>query len=270
MNITLYQVDAFTETLFSGNPAAVCPLEKFLPDEIMQSIAAENNLSETAFFVKNGKGYEIRWFTPASEVKLCGHATLATAYVIFNFFDRPADQIKFDSMSGPLFVKKSDNGTIQLNFPAIFPEEIELLPELSEALGSAPTALYQSKQDFLAVYKQQDEVLSIQPDFDKLLKLDLRGVIVSSPGNKGEYDFVSRFFVPKCGVSEDPVTGSAHCILTPYWAKTLSKNQLSARQLSKRGGDLQCELVGDRVYLSGKGVLYMTGEISLPNYDGEK
>jgi PhzF family phenazine biosynthesis protein len=259
--ISIYQVDAFSNELFSGNPAAVCPLEKFLSDELMQSIAAENNLSETAFFVKNSKGYEIRWFTPAREVKLCGHATLATAYVIFRYFEQSADQIKFDSKSGPLYVRKIDNGIIQLNFPAIFPEKIELMSELSEALGAVPTSLYQSKQDFLAVYRHQDEILSIKPDFNQLLELDLRGVIVSSPGKQGEYDFVSRFFVPKCGVPEDPVTGSAHCILTPYWASVLDKTKLKAKQLSKRGGVLLCELEDNRVYLSGNASLYMQGEI---------
>lgn len=262
VKIKFYQVDAFTDRLFSGNPAAVCPLTEFLSDELMQAIAAENNLSETAFLVKTDVGYHIRWFTPTNEVKLCGHATLASAYVIFNYLDTDIESIEFESKSGPLYVNQHDDGCIKLNFPAISVEKIEFIPGLVDALGSTPVAMYQSTQDFLVIYDNEKEILSINPDLNKLSKLDLRGVIISSQSNT-EFDFVSRFFVPKCGVAEDPVTGSAHCILTPYWSRELGKTVLKAKQLSKRGGELLCEIHNDRVYLSGNAVLYMEGEITL-------
>lgn len=260
MNIELYQIDAFANQLFSGNPAAVCPLTEFLPDETMQAIANENNLSETAFFVKDKDEYHIRWFTPAHEVKLCGHATLATAFVVFNYFEKDTNNICFHSKSGPLYVKKLDNDSIQLDFPAIHVEKIDFLPTLVDALGVTPKAMYQTHQDYLVVFDNEEQILSIQPDFSQLLKLDLRGVIISSPSNN-KFDFVSRFFAPKVDVYEDPVTGSAHCILTPYWADKLSKNKLKAKQLSQRGGELQCELLGDRVLLSGQTKLYMQGSL---------
>ncbi len=263
MKIDLYQIDAFTNHLFSGNPAAVCPLPQFLPTDVMQSIAAENNLSETAFFIRKNENFEIRWFTPENEVKLCGHATLASAHVIFNFLEKEINQITFDSKSGPLYVKKISDGNIQLNFPVISPEPIEAMKNLNEALGITPKALYKSKQDFLAIFENQGEIESICPDFNKLLELDLRGVIISSLSNVPGFDFVSRAFFPKYGVPEDPVTGSAHCLLTPYWAKVLGKMQLKAKQLSKRSGELLCELDNDRVLLTGKAVPYMKGEIEI-------
>lgn len=263
MEIDFYQIDSFADHLFSGNPAAVCPLPEFLSAEVMQSIAAENNLSETAFFIRKKEDFEIRWFTPEHEVDLCGHATLAGAYVIFNYIDKETNQITFHSKSGPLHVKKIDDGSIQLDFPAIFFEPTEAMKSLNEAFGMEPKALYKSKQDFLAIFEKQAEIESIRPDFNKLLELDLRGVIVSSPSNIPGFDFVSRFFAPKFGVPEDPVTGSAHCTLTPYWAKALGKTKLKAKQLSKRGGEILCELNNDRVLLTGKSVTYMKGKIEI-------
>ncbi|WP_201258132.1 PhzF family phenazine biosynthesis protein [Piscirickettsia litoralis] len=232
--IDIYQVDAFSGQLFGGNPAAVCPLDAWLGDELMQHIAAENNLSETAFFVENSAGFSIRWFTPTNEVKLCGHATLASAYVIFNHIKPELNEIIFDSLSGPLIVKRQENNLIQLNFPVIPSWQIERLPEVSAALGATPNKLYQSKQDYVAVFNDEKTIKEIQPDFSQLMKLDLRGISVTAAS--GRYDFSSRYFVPKCGVNEDPVTGSAHCVLAPFWANQLDKNQLIAYQASKRGG----------------------------------
>ncbi len=261
MKLDLYQIDAFAHRLFAGNPAAVCPLTKFLPDETMQAIANENNLSETAFFVKNNGAYQIRWFTPINEVDLCGHATLASAFVIFNYLDPDAKNIQFESNSGPLYVTKLNDGRIQLDFPAINVEKIEPLPDLVDALGVAPLAMYSSIQDYLVIYNNEQQITSMSPDLNKLLKLDLRGVIVSCRSNN-EFDFVSRFFVPKCGIPEDPATGSTHCMLAPYWARELGKTTLNARQLSKRGGEFFCEVHKDRVYLAGNVFLYMKGEIT--------
>ena len=269
MKYPLYQVDAFTLQRFAGNPAAVCPLDAFLPDETMQAIAAENNLSETAFFTQNNGRYHIRWFTPETEVKLCGHATLASAFVIFNILEPSRTEITFDSLSGPLIVQKiqqQNNQIIQMDFPAISVEPIDISPDIAKALGGEPIAMYRSYQDYLVIYKTPEDILAIRPDFDALLKLDLRGVIVSAPCDSYEnkpLDFVSRFFVPGCGVPEDPVTGSAHCILAPFWAKQLGKSRLLAKQISKRGGEILCEVKHDRVLLSGHGVLYLKGEIEI-------
>lgn len=259
MNIAIYQLDAFTDKLFSGNPAAVCPLDSWLPDHLLQSIAAENNLSETAFFVPQGSDFSLRWFTPTKEVDLCGHATLASAYVIFNYLKPELETIKFLSASGPLTVEKvGDN--IQLNFPALTIERLEVSQKLIEAVKVQPIEAYRSK-DYLIVLDNEEQIISFQPDFNKLNELDTRGVIITAPGNTS--DFVSRFFAPKVGVLEDPVTGSAHCILTPYWAKRLGKNTLYAKQLSKRGGEIICTLENDRVLLQGKAMPYLQGMITI-------
>ena len=245
MKIEIYQVDAFAKKLFSGAPAAVCPLSSWLPEETMQSIAIENNLSETAFFVESANAFHIRWFTPGGEVKLCGHATLASAYVIFHYLKPDLEQIVFDSLSGLLMVKKLSNDHIELDFPAISVEKADQEEKLLAALGGVPDKIYRSHQDYLVVYASQSDIENLHPDFRLLKEIELRGVIVTVPGKA--CDFVSRFFVPKCGIDEDPVTGSAHCILTPYWKNRLDKSTLVARQLSKRGGEIQCSIVGDRV-----------------------
>ncbi|GAA4421198.1 PhzF family phenazine biosynthesis protein [Nibrella viscosa] len=262
MPIRLYQLDAFTDQLFAGNPAAVCPLTDWLPDEQMQQIAAENNLAETAFYVKTEQGYHIRWFTPAVEVDLCGHATLAAAYVVFFLEDRPAaEHIFFDSRSGTLKVCREGDLLI-LDFPADTLTKPPLLPPaLTASLNLKPAEVYKGKTDFLVVYKTQAEIEELTPDMHELATVPARGIIVTAPGN--DVDFVSRFFAPQVGINEDPVTGSAHTTLIPFWAERLGKTQLTARQLSKRGGYLECKLHGDRVDMSGKVQLYMKGEILL-------
>lgn len=261
MKIPIYQVDAFAESVFTGNPAAVCPLENWLPDAILQSIALENNLSETAFYIKRGDDYEIRWFTPNREVDLCGHATLAAAHVLFHGEKAvDGDGVTFQSRSGELKVQRQDD-CLTLDFPAQPGAVCEIPEHLVEALGLRPVALYRA-MDYMAVFDAEEEIRAIQPNFELLQKLDLRGVIVTAPGR--EVDFVSRCFYPKYHVPEDPVTGSAHCTLAPYWAERLERNILSARQLSRRGGVLACEVKKDRVLISGKAVLYLKGEIFLP------
>jgi PhzF family phenazine biosynthesis protein len=261
MKIPIYQVDAFTNERFKGNPAAVCPLDTWLPDAVMQNIAAENNLAETAFIVLAGNEYEIRWFTPTVEVDLCGHATLASSYVLFNELGFVGDQINFIShRSGPLSVTK--NGTIlALNFPVDTLSELPLKPEFAIGLSQAPVKVFKGKTDYLFVYNSEAEILALQPDFEVLKSHPVRGIIVTAPGETT--DFVSRFFGPACGVNEDPVTGSAHTTLTPYWASVLGKTELTARQLSLRTGDLTCKLVGDRVEIAGEAVLYLRGEINV-------
>jgi predicted PhzF superfamily epimerase YddE/YHI9 len=259
--IPFFQVDAFTSRLFGGNPAGVCPLEEWIDDEIMQNIAAENNLSETAFFVDRGEWFEITWFTPESEIDLCGHATLASAHVIFNHLNYPYDAIMFDTKQhGALYARRS-NDLIALDFPASDPVKIPVPDLLTRALGSKPVELYATR-DYLAVFDTQEEIVRIQPDFSLLRQLDRMGIIISAPGN--DSDFVSRFFAPAVGIDEDPVTGSAHTTLVPYWANRLGKNTLHAYQLSKRKGELFCELQEDRVIIAGKAVTYMTGEIVIP------
>ena len=261
MKIKIYQIDSFTNKVFAGNPAAVCVLESWLEDKLMQHIAAENNLSETAFTVKNGHNYDIRWFTPTAEVALCGHATLATAFVLFNFVEPNAEVINFESRhSGSLRVTKNADLFI-LNFPADSPNEVEPIPKLIEAIGKVPEKVLKGKTDYLLIYTNQHEIEEVEPDFSQLLKIDARGIIVSAPGN--DVDFVSRFFGPVVGVNEDPVTGSAHTTLIPYWASRLGKKHMLAKQLSKRGGDLTCDFLGERVNISGKAVLYMIAEVQL-------
>ncbi len=255
MKIPIYQVDAFTGTLFAGNPAAVCPLESWLDDALMQNIAAENNLSETAFFVPMEDRFELRWFTPATEVKLCGHATLASAHVLFHLLGYQGDKIKFVSKSGELIVTRSGD-LLSLNFPAAKSSPIDIPPGLSEALGKSPRETHIAF-DLLALFESQDDVLALKPNFNLLSNLDARGIIVTAPGK--DCDFVSRFFAPRVGVNEDPVTGSAHTMLIPFWSRRSGKKKLRARQLSRRGGELFCEDLGERVLISGRAVTYLEG-----------
>lgn len=259
MKLKQYQVDAFATRVFQGNPAAVCPLESWLDDGLLQAIANENNLSETAFFVPVERGFHLRWFTPLAEVDLCGHATLATAHVLFEILGFPDKQIIFQTRSGELVVESTE-GLLTMNFPARPPVLRPMSDALAEALGHTPQEVW-AANDYIAVFESEEIVRSIAPDFAKLQELDLRGVIVTAPGK--EVDFVSRFFAPKIGIPEDPVTGAAHCELTPYWAQRLGKNSFEARQLSARGGRLSCRLDENRVILAGKAVTFMVGEIDL-------
>lgn len=262
MKQTIYQVDAFASEVFTGNPAAVCILDSWLPDTLMQQIAMENNLSETAFVVKKGKRYEIRWFTPGVEVDLCGHATLASAFILFSDLESSSKKIDFHSpRSGALSVKRESDGQLTLNFPADTMSLVDPIPQLNQAMGLEAIGTLKGKTDIMLIYGNQEAIESLNPNFFLLKDLDVRGVIATAPGR--EVDFVSRFFAPQSGVDEDPVTGSAHTSLTPYWSGALGKKRLTARQLSKRGGDLTCRLRGDRVLITGKGVLYMKGEIFL-------
>jgi PhzF family phenazine biosynthesis protein len=257
--ITFFQADAFTGHLFGGNPAAVCLLDHWLDGGLMQSVAAENNLAETAFVVTANDHFEIRWFTPTVEVDLCGHATLASAYVIFNHTDFDREEIIFQSpRSGELRVKM-DGSKLFLNFPADIFSPCNNLPGITGGIGLAPLEVYKGKTDYMAVLASEEEVRNIKPDFVTIAKLDARGLIVTAPGN--DVDFVSRFFGPQSGVDEDPVTGSAHTTLAPYWSQRLRKEKLTARQISKRGGSLDCQFAGDRVYIGGEAQLYLIGEI---------
>ena len=260
MNLEMFQVDAFTDNLFGGNPAAVVPLEKWLPDDVLQAIAAENNLSETAFTVPKGGGFGLRWFTPLLEVDLCGHATLATAFVLFNEGIVTGDRVTFESQSGALAVER-EGDFLSLDFPARPPSPIASPPGLSEALRAEPREVHRTR-DLLVLFDTEDEVTALDPDFVRLAALDAFAVIVTAPGRN--VDFVSRFFAPRAGINEDPVTGSAHCTLIPFWAARLGKRKLHALQLSKRRGELFCEMRGDRVKISGRAVEYLRGEIRVP------
>ncbi len=257
MKLRQFQVDAFASRRFEGNPAAVCPLKEWLSDDLMQSIAAENNLSETAFFVPAQSGFHLRWFTPVAEVDFCGHATLASGHVLFDALDYEKQSVVFETRSGEMTVERSGKLYV-MNFPAQPPKPCSPPKALIEALGAKPTEVL-AADDYLAVFESQAVVQSLAPDFARLGDLDLRGVIATAPGD--DHDFVSRFFGPKLGIDEDPVTGSAHCELTPYWSQRLSKKQLRARQISRRGGDVLCEIAGDRVRLKGSAVTFMVGEI---------
>ena len=259
MKLKQYQVDAFATRIFEGNPAAVCPLDNWLDDSVLQAIANENNLSETAFFVPSERGFHLRWFTPVAEVDLCGHATLAAAHVLFEILGFPEKQITFQTKSGELVVA-SKEGLLTMNFPARPPVLRSVSDALVAALGRTPQEVW-AANDYIAVFESEEIVRSIAPDFAKLQELDLRGVIVTAPGT--DVDFVSRFFAPKIGIPEDPVTGAAHCELTPYWAQRLGKNNFEARQISARGGRLSCQLQGNRVILAGKAVTFMIAEIDL-------
>jgi len=260
MQIKLFQVDAFTNETFKGNPAAVCPLDTWLPDDLMQQIAAENNLSETAFFVKKGNFFEIRWFTPTIEVDLCGHATLATAHVLFNHLNYESDIIFLKSKSGDLRVKKTKD-LLWLDFPAGFCEKVGIPSKLNGAISGQPHETWAARDYLMAVYGSEEIIQNMQPDFNLLKQLPYHAIIVTAKGN--EVDFVSRMFAPAIGIDEDPVTGSAHTILTPYWSQKLKKIHLSARQISERGGDLNCTLSGDRVEIGGQAVTFLVGEISV-------
>jgi PhzF family phenazine biosynthesis protein len=261
MNIPIYQVDAFTSKVFSGNPAAVCILDKWIDDEILQAIAAENNLSETAYLVENENGFDLRWFTPVTEVALCGHATLASAFVQFFYRDWSGEQIIFQTRrSGKLAVTRKGQ-VLEMDFPARPARVRKHSDELSRALGAAPEKVYDSAEDLMAIFESEKTVMEIQPDFALLKQLNCRGVIITAPGD--QCDFVSRFFAPRVGVPEDPVTGSAHCVLIPYWAAVLGKNDLYALQVSRRGGELFCGLEGERVRIAGNAALYLAGAITV-------
>ncbi len=261
MIIPIYQVDAFSDQLFRGNPAAVCPLEFWLSDDLLQNIATENNLSETAFFRKKDNLYEIRWFTPVAEVELCGHSTLAAAHVLFNHLNFKGDHLTFDSTySGKLHVTRRNNW-LTLDFPVDTIEPALPPDHLFESLKSRPQEVWRGKTDYLLYYPAQEDIEEINPDFGMLNKVDTRGIIITAPGY--DCDFVSRFFAPKVGVNEDPVTGSAHTSLVPFWAHRLNKSEFEARQLSLRGGFLKCQLRGDRVLISGEASTYLTGSINI-------
>jgi len=260
MRIPMFQVDAFTSRIFGGNPAAVCVLETLLDDETLQNIAAENNLSETAFLVEHEGSYGLRWFTPKLEIDLCGHATLASAFVVFSFLNTGLSCVHFDTASGLLTVEKRDN-FLSMDFPARPPVRYDPGEALAEALGARPKEVYKAR-DILAVFEQEAQIREMRPDFEKIAqRTDAFAVIVSAPGNS--VDFVSRFFAPSAGIPEDPVTGSAHCTLIPFWAERLGRSKLRARQLSSRGGELICEHLNARVKIGGRAVLYSKGEIIL-------
>jgi PhzF family phenazine biosynthesis protein len=255
-----YVVDSFAEKVFQGNPAGVCIMDKWISDELMLKIAIENNLSETAFAVKEGGGYHLRWFTPGGEIELCGHATLATAYVIANFYEKDVQQLKFKTLSGELVVVKN-GGLYELDFPSRMPNPIDLTEEIVDAMGVKPVETYLSR-DLMLVLEKEEEVLNASPNFSKLAKLPIGlGVLITAKSEK--YDFVSRAFFPKLNVNEDPVCGSAHCNFIPYWSKRLGKTEMVARQLSKRGGTLYCRDCGDRVKISGSAVLYSIADIRI-------
>jgi PhzF family phenazine biosynthesis protein len=261
MKIKIYQIDAFTDRIFSGNPAAICPLKDWLSDDLMQNIAMENNLAETGFFVKKGNSFQIRWFTPEIEVDLCGHATLAAAYVLYNHLGYPDSEILFESKkSGVLKVNKSGD-LLTLNFPSDIYDHIILTPELTDGFNIKPFEAYIGKTDYMLVFENENQIRDLRPDVQIISKLKCRGVIVTARGSN--VDFVSRFFAPQSGIFEDPVTGSAHTTLIPFWAKRLGKNVLTAIQLSTRKGTLECKYLKDRVEISGRAKTYMTGEIEI-------
>lgn len=261
MKIPIYQVDAFTSEVFSGNPAAVCILDAWIEDKRLQSIAAENNLSETAFLVKNETGFDLRWFTPVTEVELCGHATLASAFVLFVCRKWSSDTIRFQTRkSGQLMVTRQDE-TLTMDFPARPTFDSTPPDGLIQALGVTSPKIFGSAEDLMVILDNEKAVVNVKPNFIALEQVDCRGIIITSQGD--QCDFVSRFFAPKVGIPEDPVTGSAHCVLIPYWAKILGKNELHAFQVSKRGGELFCRYSGERVKISGKAVLYLEGTITI-------
>ncbi len=263
MEIGIYQVDAFASRPFTGNPAAVCPLGRWLPDEVLQSVAAENNLSETAFFVKRSGGYELRWFTPTVEVDLCGHATLASAFVIHAVLGASEGEISFDTKSGTLRVEPR-NGLYALTMPANPGKKVVELDMIARGLGCRPAELYEAT-DYMAVFETEEQIRALQPDMGLLSVLETRGVIATAPGGaNSDCDFVSRFFAPGAGIQEDPVTGSSHCTLLPYWSKRLGKPELKARQVSARGGELECSYLGEKVRVAGSAVLYLKGTIIVP------
>lgn len=262
MRLPIYQVDAFTDRQFGGNPAAVVLLESWLPDTLLQAIAAENNLSETAFLVPQGERFDLRWFTPAVEVDLCGHATLASGFVVLTRLTPQAEQVQFQTRFAGALTVSRDGSFFLLDFPARPPlawnEPTDAI--LSALGGPVPESIWKSR-DHLFVYQDEDTVRRLSPDFGRLGQLAHHAYIVTAPGKT--VDFVSRFFAPKVGVNEDPVTGSAHCTLIPYWAERLGRETLTARQVSRRGGDLHCRLAGDRVIIGGQAVLFLEGSIEV-------
>jgi predicted PhzF superfamily epimerase YddE/YHI9 len=261
MASSLFHVDAFTGQAFAGNPAAVCPLDRWLDDELLRAIAAENNLSETAYFFPEGNHFRLRWFTPRCEANLCGHATLASAFVLMTILDPLRESVRFETRSGTLTVRREDDSFV-MDFPALPPWSCEKPPgELFAGLGSspAPAAVLQVTDNYFVIYNCEDDVRSVRPNFVELEKLHPAGVAVTAPGNSA--DFVSRYFAPSYGVPEDPVTGSTHCSLAPYWAQRLGKTSVHARQVSARGGELWCEIAGDRVMIKGKAVLTLRGSL---------
>jgi PhzF family phenazine biosynthesis protein len=260
MQLPIFQIDAFTDHIFGGNPAAICPLDSWFPETLMQSIAAENNLAETAFFVNEGESYHLRWFTPTTEVTLCGHATLASAYVLFECLGISADSIHFTSLSGSLYVTKGTDGALTMDFPRAKMERCSTPQVLWESLGAHPIECFKG-DDYMAILDSEETLINIQPDLQQLATLPVRGVVVTAQGK--DCDFVSRFFAPQSGINEDPVTGSAHCATAPYWANKLMKNTLTAIQRSKREGHLLCHVTNDRVHLTGKARLYLTGQIEV-------
>ncbi|MGE5146463.1 MAG: PhzF family phenazine biosynthesis protein [Candidatus Eiseniibacteriota bacterium] len=260
MRIPLYQVDAFADRVFGGNPAAVCPLESWLPDATMQAIASENNLSETAFFVREGDGYGLRWFTPTVEIDLAGHPTLATAHVIFTELAPERHDVRFRTKIGDTLIVTRDGPVLWMDFPARPPKKRDAFGDVAAALGATPLEVLAARDGF-AVFARQADLRALKPDMARIAALDCFGLIATAPGDG--CDFVSRYFAPGAGVPEDPVTGSAHCTLIPYWAKRLGKTALEARQISTRGGTLHCEDRGHRVGIGGRAVTYLTGTIAL-------
>lgn len=257
MRTPIFQVDAFTTSLFSGNPAAVMPMKSFPADAVMQAIAAENNLAETAFFIPEGRDYRLRWFTPTAEVPLCGHATLASAAVVMERLDPGRQEVTFQSASGPLQVTRK--GTVYLmDFPVRLFEPTSAPPGLGAALGATPVEVYVNAFNYMVILDDVRTLRALQPDLTSIARLDRSGVIVTTPG-EGAYDFMSRYFAPAKGIPEDPVTGSAHCMLVPYWSRRLGKTELRAFQASRRGGEVGCRLRGDRVELEGGCVFYLEG-----------
>jgi len=262
VKLPIYQIDAFADQIFQGNPAAICPLNRWLPDELMQAVASENNLSETAFFVPNNDGYQIRWFTPVSEVDLCGHATLASAYILFNYLGYKKEKINFFSKSGLLTVCR-DGQWLEMDFPAQPPIVCSAPDVLQGAFSQKPKTCLKAA-DYILVFEHEEQVKQAKPDLQALSTLDLRGVCITAQAQN--YDFVCRFFAPKHGINEDPVTGSAFTQLVPYWSAVLGKTAINARQDSARGGHVRGQLIADRVKIAGKAILYMEGILELPDY----
>jgi PhzF family phenazine biosynthesis protein len=261
MKLTIYQVDAFAEKVFKGNPAAVIPLEDWLEDELLQQIAMENNLSETAYFVKTDNGYHLRWFTPEYEIDLCGHATLASAYVIKNFLEPHIQDIHFTTQKAGVLKASAKEGLYTLDFPSRMLEPCEVPDKLLASIGVSAAVEVLRSRDYFVVLPNEEAIRNVEPDYSIMQEIETVGVIVTAKGH--EADVVSRCFYPGAGIPEDPVTGSAHCNIVPYWSEKLGKTKLFCQQLSPRGGDLQCELAGDRVLMSGKCVLFLQGEINL-------
>ncbi|MBP6386275.1 MAG: PhzF family phenazine biosynthesis protein [Pseudarcicella sp.] len=259
MKLKIFQIDAFAEQIFGGNPAAVVPLDSWISDELMQKIAFENNLAETVFFVKNNQEFDIRWFTPTVEVPLCGHATLAAAWVIFNQYNYLENTIIFQSQSGKLTVQQLPSGKIELDFPAISSQPFTEKIPFGDFLGISPIKAFTTSSNLLLEYGSEEEIIQVKPDFEKLKQLEFSGIIITSKGNTT--DFVSRFFAPKIGINEDPATGSAQASLIPFWSKKLSKTTMTAHQLSERKGVFEVKLISDRVKMTGNAFLFMAGEI---------